>query len=119
MNTNKLVVTDQSSYEHGWDAGNNAGLEMGFEEGYRQGHLDGVMEERRRQEILRNSEAERRSYFLKQRLLGTLLLVLTVAGFIFAEGDATFAIITLAVALPLIFSKKRILVLDTRNSIRS
>lgn len=48
-----------------------------------------------------------KSYFIKQKLIGVLTIIVTILLMIFAEDD-TFALITIPIGVMLIFSKEMI-----------
>lgn len=83
------------------------GYETGFEAGYK-----ACEEDRKRLEVERKErrlkENRRRLCFVKQKLIGVLMIFLT--GFIvkILDGDATIAVITVPLACTMIFSKKKI-----------
>jgi hypothetical protein len=58
----------------------------------------------------RQQAAKYRGYFLKQRLLGMCLLLITIIAVKVLEGDATIAVFTAPLVLCLIFSKNMWLV---------
>lgn len=66
-------------------------------------HQDKQRERRRQQ---------RRKYFLKQRLVGIFLLVLTILVVMQTGGDATIAIITVPLGLYLVFTKEMVIESD-------
>lgn len=55
---------------------------------------------------------KKRAYFMKQKLMGVALLVLTVLTTVFVEGGLAVAFFTGPIGLMLIFSKRKILVND-------
>lgn len=79
---------------------------------YQQGYADALEDMRKRQEKRRQRQQERRAkswYFIKQKLTGFVLLVLTVLAVIALDGDATVALITVPLGLYLIFSKEMLI----------
>lgn len=67
------------------------------------------MERLRRDKQRERRRQQRRQYFLKQRLTGISILVLTVLAVILTGGDATIAIITVPLGLYLIFTKEMVM----------
>lgn len=59
--------------------------------------------------ICKREAKERRKYFLKQKLLGVLLIALGLVTLSFSEGDATVFVTLLLFALCFIFSKRMLL----------
>lgn len=116
VESNVINMIDQRAYEAGWEAGYNDGLEGGFENGYRAGIKEA---QKRAIERRKKREAEQKEavYFLKQRLVGMLVLLLTIGGVAFSDGDATFALLMLPLALWLICSKERILMIPERRKV--
>lgn len=53
-------------------------------------------------------EKRRRLYFLKQKVIGIFILVLTILAVKLLDGDATFALLTVPLVLVLIFSKEKL-----------
>lgn len=72
-----------------------------YETGYATGY-------RTRQFNYKKRAKERRLYFLKQKVAGAFLLVLTLFAVKLLEGDATVALITVPLGLGLIFSKEQL-----------
>ena len=58
----------------------------------------------------RERRRQRRHYFLKQRLIGIALLILTILAVKLLDGDATIAIITVPLGLYLIFTGEMVIV---------
>lgn len=52
-------------------------------------------------------ERRRRLYFLKQKVIGVFMLVLTIFAVKLLDGDATIALLTVPLGLTLIFSKEK------------
>lgn len=81
-----------------------------YNAGYIKGYEECKADYRRRIRERRESKyAERRRwlYFLKQKVIGVLLLVATVIMVKVLEGDATIALFTVPVSLMLIFSREK------------
>lgn len=78
---------------------------VGFEDGYDvcKQHYQYLIQERKR---MRREVKRQRLYFLKQKTVGLLMLVLTGLGVMFLDGDATIAIITVPISGMLLFSKE-------------
>lgn len=78
---------------------------------YDDGYARGCEEDYRRKIDMRRKnkydERRRRLYFLKQKLIGVLLLLVTVIMVKVLEDDATFALFTIPVGLMLISSKEK------------
>lgn len=83
-----------------------ASYNAGYAEGYEQCKVEYRQRIRERRES-KYAERRRRLYFLKQKLIGVLLLIGTIAIMKFLEGDATIALFTVPVSLILIFSKEK------------
>lgn len=92
-------IIDQISYDMGTSCGYADGYLNGYEYGYRKCALDSRKRSKR--------QKERKLYFLKQKVIGISLLGITGLLGALTNGDVTFAILTVPVALYLIFSKKR------------
>ncbi|MDO4292189.1 MAG: hypothetical protein Q4C65_03050 [Eubacteriales bacterium] len=85
------------------------------EDSYINGYADALEDMRRWQQARRQRERERQArrwYFLKQRALGVVMLILTVLAVWILEGDATIALITVPLGLVLIFSRQKLIVND-------
>lgn len=78
----------------------------GYAEGYKQCKAEYKQRIRERRET-KYAERRRRLYFLKQNLIGVLLLVGTIVMMRFLEGDVTIALFTVPVSLILIFGKEK------------
>jgi hypothetical protein len=81
--------------------------DMGFQDGYMAciNEYKKKAKEHREQQI---KARERFLYFLKQKLLGVVALVLTVVSTWLLDGDATVGMIMIPLGLVLIFSNKPI-----------
>lgn len=83
---------------------------------YKSGYTAGVLESYAlcRNRFAKNLEREywRMLYFLKQKLYGFLLAIVTIFAVVVLEGDATIAVFTIPISALLIFSRKMILVND-------
>ena len=105
----EMDIIDIQSYEAGFASGYLEGIEVGREIGYRS-----CVVSRRKKARQRKQKAEelkrRRLYFLKQKLVGVLLLLFTIFAVWLLEGDATIALLTVPVSFMLIFSKEKMLV---------
>lgn len=87
----------------------------GYEDEYSRGYLDALEDMRRRQQARKQRERERQArrwYFLKQRAAGAALVAVTAWAVWALEGDATIALITIPLALALLFSKKMLVMND-------
>lgn len=86
-----------------------------FADNYINGYEDALEDMRRWQQARRQQERERQArrwYFFKQKVLGVVLLVITVLAVWILEGDATIALITVPMGLALIFSRQELVVND-------
>lgn len=94
-----------SYYKYGTAADN---FGMGFQDGYMAciNEYKKKAKEHREQQI---KARERFLYFLKQKLLGVVALVLTVVSTWLLNGDATVGMIMMPLGLALIFSNKPII----------
>ena len=84
-----------------------------YGDSYINGYADALADMRRWQQTRRQQEWERQArrwYFLKQRVLGAVLLAVTVLAVWILEGDATIALITVPLGLALVFSKQMLVV---------
>lgn len=81
--------------------------DMGFQDGYVacRNEYKKKAKEHRKQQI---KARERFIYFLKQKLLGVVALVLTMVSTWLLDGDATIGVIMIPLGLVLIFSNKPI-----------
>lgn len=79
-----------------------------YKAGYNAGAIESYVVYRRRLE----REYGRFIYFLKQKLLGAVLLAGTLLAVRLLGGDATIALLTVPLSLALIFSKNMFLVND-------
>ena len=68
---------------------------------YRRGYADALEDMRKRQ----REKKRRRQYFIIQKLNGIALLAFTALAVYILEGDATIAILTVPLALYMIFSR--------------
>lgn len=68
------------------------------------------LESRRRWERRERRRQQRRWYFIKQRLSGIFLIVLTMILIKLLDGDATIALITVPLGLYLAFTKEMCIV---------
>lgn len=68
------------------------------------------LESRRRWEHWERRRQQRRWYFIKQRLSGIFLIVLTMISIKLLDGDATIALITVPLGLYLAFTKEMCIV---------
>jgi hypothetical protein len=66
------------------------------------------MERQRHRRERERRRQQRRWYFIKQRLLGVFLLLLTAVS-VYMLGDATIAFITVPLALLMLFSKEMVI----------
>lgn len=81
-------------------------VKRGFDKGYKACQLDYKKRAKERKQ-LKIQEKRRRLYFLKQKVVGVFLLVLTIFAVKLLEGDATIALITIPLGLGLIFGKEK------------
>lgn len=82
---------------------------------YINGYEDALGDMQRWQQARRKRKWERqarRQYFLKQKVLGIVLLIFTILITWLLEGDATIALITAPLGFALIFSKQTLIVND-------
>lgn len=77
------------------------------------------LESRRRWERRERRRRQRRWYFIKQRLSGIFLIVLTMILIKMLDGDATIALITVPLGLYLAFTKEMCIVNDFYWKVRS
>ncbi len=101
-----IDIIDVQSYEVGYAAGYSEAEGNSFDEGYRACWLD-YKKRVREQKQLKMQEKRRRLYYLKQKIVGVFLLVLTIFAAKLLEGAVTIAIITVPLGLVLIFSKEK------------
>lgn len=97
---------DQISYEIGETSGYIDGSKVGYEYGYHDCVLD-LIKKSNRIKRQKARKAKRRLYFMKQKLWGVALLLLTFYVCYLADGDCTVGVITVPMALILIFGKGR------------
>lgn len=99
-------IIDMQSYESGYASGYTEGEKEGYESGYYQCRKE--FHEKIMQRKKKKAEYKRRQfYFLKQKMIGVLLLLVTIWAVMWLEGDVTIAILTIPIALLLIFSKEK------------
>lgn len=67
-------------------------------------------EQYRRRKQRERRRQQRRRYFIKQRLSGIAILILTVLAIKTLDGDATIALFTVPMGLYMIFSKEMLIV---------
>lgn len=97
---------DQLSYEIGEASGYIDGSKLGYEYGYH----DCVLDLKKRKNQIRRRKAEclaESLYFMKQKLWGVALLLLTFLVADWSGGDMTAGVLTIPMSLILIFSKGR------------
>lgn len=94
----KVDVIDMESYESGY----HAGYSDGASDAYRK-------RGRKKKRRLNPGARERLFYFLKQKLAGTALLLLTDFGLRYGAFDFTVACFTVPLGLVLFFSRRRLL----------
>lgn len=101
-----IDTIDQISYEIGEASGYVDGSKDGYEYGYHDCVLDLVKKSNqiKRQKV---RKAKRRLYFMKQKLWGVALLLLTFYVCNLADGDYSVGVITIPMSLILIFGKGR------------
>ena len=97
-----LDVIDLQSYDAGYAAGYLDGKTYGYDT-CRKDYRKKAREHKQHRDAMRR----RRLYFLKQKLIGVFLLVITIFMTWILDGDATMAILTVPISLLLIFSKKK------------
>lgn len=73
---------------------------------YRRGYADALEDMRQR----KREKKRRRQYFIMQKLSGIALLTFTALAVYILEGDATIAILTVPLALYMIFSREMCIV---------
>lgn len=97
---------DQLSYEVGEASGYVDGSRTGYEYGYHDCMLDLV---KRHNHAVRSQTRKIKQllYFMKQKLWGVALLLLTFFIAYLADGDLSAGVITIPTSLILIFSKRR------------
>ena len=98
-----IDIIDSQSYEAGYAAGYSEAEEKALKKVIRRVSL--ITRKERKQ--LKIQEKRRRLYFLKQKVVGVFLLILTIFAVKLLEGDATIALITIPLGLGLIFSKEK------------
>lgn len=72
-----IDVIDAQSYEAGYTAGYSEAESKSYEEGYQACRLE-FKQKIREQKQLKIMERRRRLYFLKQKVIGVFMLVLTI-----------------------------------------
>lgn len=80
--------------------------DTGYLEGYRACQLAYKKRAKYRKQ-LRMQKKRRQLYFLKQKLIGVLILFLTILAVKILDGDATIALITVPLGFILIFTKEK------------
>lgn len=101
-----IDIIDAQSYEAGYTAGYSEAESKGYAEGYQACRLE-YRQKAREQKQLKIREKRRRLYFLKQKVVGVFMLVLTIFAVKLLDGDATIALLTVPLGLALIFSKEK------------
>lgn len=82
---------------------NTSEYQTGYEEGY-QACIDNY----RKQKQKKNAELRRARYFIKQKMIGFLLIIATILMvWLLLDGDATIALITIPMGLTLMFTKEK------------
>ena len=105
----KNVVDVASPYDIGYATGYSMGKVIGYDVGYEECREDyrRKLREQREKEYVKK---KRQLYFLKQKLIGVLFLIITAFTVMLLEGDATIAVLTVPIGVGLIFSKEKCLV---------
>lgn len=101
-----IDIIDSQSYEAGYAAGYSEAEAISFDEGYQACRLDYKKRARERKQ-LKIRKKRRLLYFLKQKVIGVFLLVLTIFVVKLLEGGATVALFTVPLGLTLIFSREK------------
>lgn len=101
-----IDIIDSQSYEIGYTAGYSDAENHGYDEGYRACQCDYQKRAKERKQ-LKIQEKRRRLYFLKQKVVGVFLLILTIFAIRLLDGDTTIALLTVPLGLTLIFSKEK------------
>lgn len=99
MIRDSIDVIDQISYEIGQASGYIDGCDIGYETGYRVCQI-------RNKRIARLKKAKQ-LYFMQQKMLGVILLILSFFVTRVLDGDITFAVLIVPLSLGLIFTKHR------------
>ena len=94
-----IDVIDQISYEIGQASGYIDGCGIGYETGYRACQV-------RNKRIARLRKAKK-LYFIQQKMLGVILLILSFFITWVLDGDGTFAVLMVPLSLGIIFTKQR------------
>lgn len=102
-----IDIIDARSYEAGYTAGYSEAESKSYGEGYQACRLE-FRQKAREQKQLKNRERRRRLYFLKQKVIGVFMLILTIFAVKLLDGDATIALLTVPLSLALIFSKEKL-----------
>ena len=99
-------IIDQVSYECGESSGYIDGSKDGYEYGYHDCILD-LVKKRNKYTRTRKRKVHKLLYFMKQKLWGVALLLLTFYVGYLSNGDLSAGAITIPISLMLIFSKRR------------
>ena len=91
MNSVAKNIIDTSEYQTGYDEGYQA-----------------CIENYRKRKQKRNAELRRTWYFIKQKVIGVLMIIATIlAVWLLLDGDATIALVTVPLGLTLVKKKKK------------
>lgn len=80
-----------------------------LEDAYETGYADGMADMRKRYRSRQEKKARRRHY-IKQKLCGAALLIVTIFAVWMLDGDATIALVTVPLGLLCLFSKEMLIV---------
>lgn len=80
-----------------------------LEDAYVQGYTDAMRKTRERNRE-RREQRERKHYFIKQRLYGVAILILTAFAVRILDGDATIALFTVPLGISLLTSREMLIV---------
>ncbi len=86
-------------------------LEDEYQTGYTDGYNACAMEYRRRaieRKKAKKAELRRKRYFFKQKMMGVLVLALTMFAIYVLDGDATISFVMVPVGCLLLFSKEKV-----------
>ena len=102
--TEEMNFTSSESYGIGYAVGYSEGENYGYDLGYKKCQID-YKKKAEEEKIQKNNVKKRRLYFLKQKLMGVLILLYTICTAYVLDGDGTIALLTVPMALMLIFDK--------------
>lgn len=101
-------VIDMISYDSGFACGYSEGRKEGFDVGWYCYKL-GMMQERSKRKRIRKAKKERLLYFLKQKLLGMGLLIISISGALIPNFDGAGTLLLAPFALWIIFTNEEVM----------